>query len=835
MSTASAALDRPPLDARPVRSVSGDTAWDDAIARRDRFAAVFRRVLGDEGVEALVLTSQNGNYPAWVRLEAWLPDRSRRVDARRRCELELIVEARPLNRHPVLCTARLTRGGKAIALAERARFTEHDAGQWARHAIERGPRPENYRPGLDALREMLGTLIPPLRPTYNPIARKFRTALVDKGTVLAALTFGAIAAGVIYRDLLGPVALAVGGATVLGIALLAVLPVRYRRRDWVTAQPVELPRHLGMVDSWHAALENLGDSADEMMRRLLERLAGCAASGFVTRRERYGHRTGNGYDERERIVVSRGQGQLHVHLYAVGSDLFVGWQAYLNWAQWAETEPVASRESGASRVEYRDVTPGWYIPQQFDLIDLDSLTAVVHRAIELEVTTLLRDRAIDQEIDFEITRGNRDRALDRREAWPERSPERVRDSGRIFGATAVRRASAGEMRLAPADARPAARRGGLARIPPVLLLPLVAAAGYAWLYNAGAVTSWRIDDVIAPGFRFTFLPLFPLPLAVALGLGIWLQADVRPAHAGLTSVLIVALNLCTSYAYTFVFSRIAPPVDPGDTLQIGLYAGLAALPVGVSCLASLAVWTPKLRARRYWISGLVLWMLWSALASLLAREMQLAGAAAYAANCSLRVFIPACVGFWLWRPAGFKLALPSLGFRPLRLPARPGATDGVARTAADGKRLVLPQVALGPLCIGLALLAFLGLGTFGLPAGPRPDFESIPSALAISLLAIGILVAVEEFGARGARATRTALALRPLVAATAAAAAFMLAVQPLGIAGAAAAALVVAATAASRLRPLEVVLALVALLVVLLVLAHLTGQAAQLWPSLGGL
>jgi hypothetical protein len=53
------------------------------------------------------------------------------------------------------------------------------------------------------------------------------------------------------------------------------------------------------------------------------------------------------------------------------------------------------------------------VPNQFDLMDLNSLTELVHRRIERELKAILKEKAIDQEIDFKIIRGDRDRALDK--------------------------------------------------------------------------------------------------------------------------------------------------------------------------------------------------------------------------------------------------------------------------------------------------------------------------------------------------------------------------------------------------------------------------------------
>src|SRR5207302_1571382 len=102
---------------------------------------------------------------------------------------------------------------------------------------------------------------------------------------------------------------------------------------------------------------------------------------------------------------------VHVHIYQFGNDAFVGWHAYLNWAQWDETKPVSKKIANGHEVEFRDLRPSVYIPNQFDLIDLSSLSEFVHRRIEREIKAMLKEKAIDQEIDFKIIRGDRDNAL----------------------------------------------------------------------------------------------------------------------------------------------------------------------------------------------------------------------------------------------------------------------------------------------------------------------------------------------------------------------------------------------------------------------------------------
>jgi hypothetical protein len=188
---------------------------------------------------------------------------------------------------------------------------------------------------------------------------------------------------------------------------------RRKRAVYTASQPVVPPRDLGLVDSWHAVVAGLGRDWENVKRRLVASLAAGQSMGAECRPEIYGYRTPNGYEERERLVVSKGQGLVHLHIYPFGDDMFVGWQACLNWARWAETVPVATRVADGLETQFVEIRPGGYIPNQFDLIDLNSLSEFVHRRLERELKAILKEKAIDQEIDFQIIRGDRDRALDK--------------------------------------------------------------------------------------------------------------------------------------------------------------------------------------------------------------------------------------------------------------------------------------------------------------------------------------------------------------------------------------------------------------------------------------
>jgi hypothetical protein len=116
------------IDARPIRPVSTRTAWDNAVARRDELAAAVRETLRREQVEAAVFVSADGNYPPWVRMEAWLPggkgERSE-ADERERAELEFVIEVKPYHEHDTVVRAKAVRGKEQISDSAVGRSRHH--------------------------------------------------------------------------------------------------------------------------------------------------------------------------------------------------------------------------------------------------------------------------------------------------------------------------------------------------------------------------------------------------------------------------------------------------------------------------------------------------------------------------------------------------------------------------------------------------------------------------------------------------------------------------------------------------------------------------------------
>jgi hypothetical protein len=397
--------------------MSADSAWDRAVALRDHWVREVEAALAEARVEALVMVSQAGNYPPWVKLEAWLPVAG--AVARHRGELELIVDATPYREHPYVGTARASRGNEHIHIGPwpTHEFSDRHIREWTRYALGRAGKPSNYHPVADALIGMVTAMIPFVSgPHHNAVDHRFRNVLGLNGA--KCLFFASFLLGIFGMQAGAAVGGGAGAAffvvlAVAGFVGSAVMARTRTHRIAVPSQPTAPPRNLVLVDSWHTVISTLGGEVDAIKQEMAKAMAYADPGGISSGVEAYSYRTPYGYEERDRLMVIKNQSIVHVHVYRFADDLFVGWHAYLNYAQWGESTTVSRRVADGVITEFRELRPANYTPNQFDLIDLNSLSELVHRHIEQQVQRLMIERVIDQEIDFEIVRGDRTRSFDR--------------------------------------------------------------------------------------------------------------------------------------------------------------------------------------------------------------------------------------------------------------------------------------------------------------------------------------------------------------------------------------------------------------------------------------
>lgn len=560
------------------------TPWDHALARREELVAVVNSVLAQENVSALVLRSQNGIYPPWVRLEAWIPDRKTGGASRQLSELNLIVDAAPCHEHVVVTTAKLKRGRIAIEVGKRPDFTDEDCAEWVRYALDLGHKPSSYRPWRDAFWTVVGRFIPPLQPHRNRISKALKSRFwASNGPVLA----GGMVLWLMVSVLM-PIAPMLGMLALLALIAGGIYVAfdRRRRRHTVAVmpQPVVSPRSLALVDSWHVLVSGLGQDADILRQRLLACFENARPIGIETAVETEGYRTPNGYEERERITLTKGQSIVHVLIHPYLPDLFVGWHAQLNWAKWGEYLTGVTKDEGGRQIAFHELRPSIYQPNLFDLMDLNGLSDFVHRHFEIELKRLLKERAIDQEIDFEIVRGDRGLALssDRHAKKDEGQDGSQRWSNIMSRAREWQQTSITEKYMsaetgggvATKSSAPASRSSsGLLA---ALLLPAIA-LGIGFIVRA-----------IDPN-----LLRYIAPAPIALGIGLWLFARVEPLMAVAAAVLSVALGIILSLVVSALVSAFQ-----FDSMTLMLLH-FAVQPL--SLLAAGAYFAPSLRGVRFWV------------------------------------------------------------------------------------------------------------------------------------------------------------------------------------------------------------------------------------------
>ncbi len=195
-----------------------------------------------------------------------------------------------------------------------------------------------------------------------------------------------------------------------GLLILIAAMISARRRKLVTVldkPPVE-PRYPRMVDAWNAVVPRLGDEQNTVRSRLFKAVCLRPIDRMRSSQETYAYFGADGYVEREQLVLRLGQALVHMHVYDFQDELFVGWDANLNLVRWVETAPQSTRIEHGMLNQFCSLEAGWHQINEYDVVDLNVLTELVHRRLKDELVRILKERSIEEEIDFTIVRGARD-------------------------------------------------------------------------------------------------------------------------------------------------------------------------------------------------------------------------------------------------------------------------------------------------------------------------------------------------------------------------------------------------------------------------------------------
>lgn len=176
-----------------------------------------------------------------------------------------------------------------------------------------------------------------------------------------------------------------------------------------TGKPSFSPRSLVLFDVWQTVIPNIGDMKKEISKELKSKLSLLLINGDLleVNIENISYGTQEYEDEREQLVCILNRAFVIVHIYNYSNNLYIGWNAYLNYAVWEEYNVG----EGCFGISLYSVRPIWKEVSQYDLNDTNFLLEIVHANIMQILKRTIKEKEIDQEIDFHIVRESRKAVL----------------------------------------------------------------------------------------------------------------------------------------------------------------------------------------------------------------------------------------------------------------------------------------------------------------------------------------------------------------------------------------------------------------------------------------
>lgn len=388
MTTPTADAARALQNVLPILRRSHDTIWARVEAARDELFKTLRQASLDEGYDALVIKSDPFVQPAWVKIECWIPSDDDKVCGRASALIK--IHAKEFHRHPMEFGVEIEDRGWTKSYDRLVGFGPDQALRLARFVLGRGPAPT-----LSSLRvRRHGWQL------WRPLNKLDVMAPDWAGLSVPAL----LIAGFLLFGLVPPL-----GLLLLLAGVGAIVALKRRRANVMSSgKPRAEPRHLHRVDSWQVVISGLGGEAAALRKALLETIANPPMDGFESRVEKTWDWGLDGIVEREQTVMTLRRGWLFCQIYDYRDELYVGWDAHLNSAQWVE-KTVATGIGKQTRqlIRVNTVQEGQQRLTEFDVVDVNCLAEWAHARVVQLVQRLMAERRIDQEIDFKIIRGDR--------------------------------------------------------------------------------------------------------------------------------------------------------------------------------------------------------------------------------------------------------------------------------------------------------------------------------------------------------------------------------------------------------------------------------------------
>jgi len=415
---------------QPVLRWGAANLWDQI---ETAIEATYRAMLdacASLGIDAYVGRSNIFEYPQAVRFECWVTPQSGDPDLTERSSARISIEPRPWHRYEMEYTIEIENRGRKQVLGKFAPLATHDVHALLIYLVRNESKPllpKRIRQPNDPFWKWLYSV------ENTPVGmRKDYLALV--GGLLCLFGFIGLVAVPSLRETRETSMGLLSAISLLALAtglISTIYVARQPRAVRSTGRPEHNPRSLRIFDAWQAVLFGAASSADLMRQRFAAVINNAQIDDFKATTERIGYRVLGEQVIREQIVLTARRGIVYCQIYEFGSDLFVGWQSFLNRGRWIERDPGARGIDKASgrRVEVRTVTPGSEPLCEYDYFDASCLTEWTHTQIVALIKQLMKELQIDQEMDFRIVRGERE---SREQNDSEKRPERSKTSRGLF-------------------------------------------------------------------------------------------------------------------------------------------------------------------------------------------------------------------------------------------------------------------------------------------------------------------------------------------------------------------------------------------------------------------
>lgn len=376
-------------DARPLLERNTHNAISVAESVRDSIYDMLDAASKDYSTQVLLLKSPPFSPTVWVKMECW-NHRHDRMDLTDRCQVIFTVNPKPFHRYPTELDIEVD--DKQLVpqkLTSVVDFTRESADAIVAYALRR-TRTKLRKLGLRRFRQFWWQFWRP----KNDLSGFGTDWLKRVGQILL---FGGMVTGPL-----------VFLAWLVAVPLLIYCTFFRKKLFLSSGRPAHEPRLLHTWDSWHSVLPELGDKAEAFIRDLHDELRRAAPSDVSLESERIWHWGIDGKEERVQHVLRFRRGQLFLHVYAYGKDLFVGWDAHINSGSWGEQQIATGIDHDSGQlVSVSTIQSVRLAIGEYDVIDVNCLIGWAHATMRRLVKRYIDDFQIDADVDFTINRVER--------------------------------------------------------------------------------------------------------------------------------------------------------------------------------------------------------------------------------------------------------------------------------------------------------------------------------------------------------------------------------------------------------------------------------------------